>query len=113
LGGEGLRGLTAPLLQAGARAVVATHWSIGDRSVVPFVDRFYRAMADGVRPDDALRVTKLEAIRGGVSIADWATFTLVGEGSARPALRPRGRAALAPWVRGTAQVLRDTASSAR
>jgi CHAT domain-containing protein len=113
LGGEGLRGLTAPLLQAGARAVVGTHWSIGDRSVVPFVDRFYRAMADGVRPDDALRVTKLEAIRGGVSIADWATFTLVGEGSSPPALRPRGRAALAPWVRGTAQVLRDTASSAR
>ena len=32
LGGEGLRGLTAPLLEAGARAVVATHWAIGDQS---------------------------------------------------------------------------------
>ena len=45
LGGEGLRGLTGPLFEAGARAIVVTHWSIGDRSVLPFVDRFYAAMA--------------------------------------------------------------------
>jgi len=40
LGGEGLRGLAEPLFEAGARAIVVTHWSIGDRSVLPFVDRF-------------------------------------------------------------------------
>jgi hypothetical protein len=47
LGGEGLRGLTSSLFEAGARAIVVTHWSIGDRSVLPFVDRFYASMASG------------------------------------------------------------------
>lgn len=108
LGGEGLRGLTAPLLEAGARAVVGTHWSIGDRSVVPFIERFYRAMAEGARPDDALRTAKLAAIRAGVSIADWASFTITGDASVRPPLRRSTGEEPAPWLRNVVQVGRDT-----
>jgi len=87
LGGEGLRGLAAPLFEAGARAVVATHWPINDRSVLPFVDRFYAAMAAGKSAGDALRDAKLAALREHASIADWAAFTVIGDASMRPVLR--------------------------
>src|SRR5262249_11485794 len=42
--GEGVEGLTGPLLQAGARAVVATRWRIGDAATVAFVRAFYDAL---------------------------------------------------------------------
>src|SRR5690606_38335504 len=45
LKGEGVQGLAAPLLAAGARAVAATWWPIGDAATVRFVDDFYRGMA--------------------------------------------------------------------
>jgi CHAT domain-containing protein len=77
--GEGVQGLTAPLLQAGARAVVATGWRIEDRSTVPFVDAFYRNVASGLSVGDALRAAKLDAIRRGDSPREWAAFTLVGD----------------------------------
>jgi CHAT domain-containing protein/tetratricopeptide (TPR) repeat protein len=107
LGGEGLRGLAGPLLESGARAVVATQWSIGDRSVVPFIDRFYAAMAGGDNVGDALRHAKLAAIRDGARISDWAAFTVIGDASMRPVLRvPR----LSPlqWLRDLVQPMRDT-----
>jgi CHAT domain-containing protein/tetratricopeptide (TPR) repeat protein len=107
LAGEGMRGLVAPLLAAGAAAVVATHWAIGDRSVVPFVDRVYAAMARGARVDDALREAKLAAIRDQASFSDWASFTVVGMGSVRPPLRVVDAAPM-PWQRTGAQGRRDS-----
>jgi CHAT domain-containing protein/tetratricopeptide (TPR) repeat protein len=91
LGGEGLRGLAAPLFEAGARAVVATHWPINDRSVVAFIDRFYAAMAAGNSAGDALRHAKLGALRDHASIADWAAFTIIGDASMRPLLKQASR----------------------
>lgn len=110
LAGEGLRGLASPLLEAGASAVIATHWAIGDRSVVPFVDRVYAAMARGARVDDALREAKLSAIRDGASIADWAGFTVVGAGNHRPALRSASVPPL-PWQRSAVQSRREATDS--
>ena len=60
----------------GEGAIVVTHWSIGDRSVLPFVDRFYASMADGRSVGDALRETKLASIRDGARISDWAAITV-------------------------------------
>ena len=79
VGGEGVQGLTAPLLAAGARVVVATSWRISDRGTVPLVDAFYAAMARGLPVGDALRAAKLEAIRRGAPPRDWAAFTAVGD----------------------------------
>ena len=79
LGGEGVQGLTAPLLQAGARSVVATQWRIGDRSTVAFVEGFYSGLARGLPVADALRAAKLEAIRHGAPPSEWAAFTAVGD----------------------------------
>lgn len=77
--GEGVQGLTTSLLQAGARAVVATNWRVGDRSAVRFADGFYRNLASGLPAAEALRTAKLEAIRRGDSPREWAAFTLMGD----------------------------------
>ncbi|HJU90741.1 MAG TPA: CHAT domain-containing protein [Gemmatimonadaceae bacterium] len=77
--GEGVQGLTAPLLEAGARSVVATQWRIGDRSTVDFVDEFYRELSRGRPVVDALREAKAQAIRRGVPAREWAAFIAVGD----------------------------------
>ena len=92
--GEGIQGLTAPLLQAGARAVVATAWRISDRATVPFIEAFYDAMADGLPVAGALRAARLDAIRRGAPPREWAAFSVVGDPFLRVALvqppaRPR------------------------
>ena len=107
LGGEGLRGLTGPLFEAGARTIVVTYWSIGDRSVLPFVDRFYASMASGQTVGDALRQTKLAAIHDGARISDWAAFTVIGDASMHPSLRPR-RLSPFGWLHDLVQPTRDT-----
>ena len=99
--------MSGPFLEAGARAVVVTQWSIGDKSVLPFVDRFYAAMASGASVGDALRETKLAAIRGHARIADWAAFTVIGNASMRPTLQRRQLSPL-NWLREITQPTRDT-----
>lgn len=110
LGGEGLRGLVGPLFEAGARTAVVTLWSIGDRSVLPFVDRFYANMAAGLSVGDALRQTKLVAIRDGARISDWAAFTVIGDAAMHPTLHPANLPPL-PWLRDGGQTTRDTSSA--
>ena len=78
-GGEGIRGLTAPLLAAGARSLVATQWRIDDHEVVPVVDAFYAALAGGQPVIEALRTAKLRALGEGRSVRAWAAFLSVGD----------------------------------
>lgn len=85
--GEGVMGLTAPLLEAGARSVVATRWQIADRGSVPFVRAFYDALAAGQPVADALRSAKLDAIRRGAPPAEWAAFQVIGNPMVRVPLR--------------------------
>ena len=77
--GEGVLGLTAPLLQAGARSVVATSWRIRDQATVAFVKSFYDALARDLPVSDALRAAKLDALGRGASPNEWAVFTAVGD----------------------------------
>jgi CHAT domain-containing protein len=91
--GEGVQGLTTPLLAAGARAVVATQWRIGDRSTVRLVDDLYAALAQGRPVADALREAKLAAIRRGAPAGEWAGFTVVGDPLVRVPLAMPGAAA--------------------
>jgi CHAT domain-containing protein len=88
--GEGVQGLTAPLIQAGARSVVASQWRIADRGTVPFIQAFYEALAEGRPVGDALREAKLEALRRGVPPREWAAFTTVGDPLVSVALREPG-----------------------
>jgi CHAT domain-containing protein len=92
--GEGVQGLTAPLLEAGARSVVATSWRVGDRSAVRLVRAFYSALAQGRPVADALRAAKLSAMRDGLPPRTWAAFQVVGDPAVTvPLGRPRP-----PWV---------------
>ena len=101
--GEGIQGLTAPLLEAGARSVVATSWRIGDRATVPFIEAFYAAMAGGSPVVDALRAAKVDAIRRGAPPSEWAAFTMVGDPLVRVQLvNPATRF---PWMQAAALLL--------
>lgn len=84
--GEGIQGLTTPLLSAGARAVVATQWPIQDRSTVRLVEDLYAGLARGLTVAEALRETKLAAIRRGLPARDWAGLTVVGDPLVRVAV---------------------------
>ena len=95
--GEGVQGLTAPLLQAGARAVLATAWRIGDRSTVSLVDAFYAGLARGLPVGDALRAAKLDAIRRGAAPSEWAAFGVLGDPLVRVPLVAPARASRNKW----------------
>lgn len=88
IAGEGVQGLTTPLVAAGARAVVATQWRVGDRSTVRLVADFYDGLARRLPVSDALQEAKLAALRRGAPPAEWAGFTVVGDPTARVALTP-------------------------
>ena len=83
VGGEGILGLTGPLLQAGSHSVVATLWPVSDRGSAAFVQSFYRILATGIPATDALRRAQLESIRHGAPPRDWAAFELTGDGFVR------------------------------
>ena len=81
--GEGILGLTGPLLQAGAHSVVATLWPVNDRASAEFVTRFYGFLASGSTATEALRLAQLDAIRREQPTRDWAAFVLTGDGFVR------------------------------
>jgi tetratricopeptide (TPR) repeat protein len=81
--GEGILGLTGPLLQAGAHSVVATLWPVNDRASAELVKRFYVFLASGSTATEALRLAQLDAIRRDVPTRDWAAFVLTGDGFVR------------------------------
>ncbi|HEU4629380.1 MAG TPA: CHAT domain-containing protein [Gemmatimonadaceae bacterium] len=90
--GEGVQGLTSALLEAGAHAVVATRWDIGDRSAVGLVRDFYDALAQRRPVSEALRTAQLAAVRRGAPPAEWAAFTVVGDPTVAVALVAPGSA---------------------
>ena len=79
IAGEGVQGLTTPLVAAGARSVVATRWRVGDRSTVRLVADLYDGLARGLTVAEALREAKLAALRHGAPPGEWAGFTVVGD----------------------------------
>ena len=98
--GEGLQGLTTPLLEAGARSVIATQWRIGDRSTVRLVHDLYDALTRGAPVAEALREAKLAAIRRGAPASEWAGFTVVGDPLVRIPLREPPPAPPMGWLAG-------------
>lgn len=86
-GSEGLQGLVSAAFEAGARAVLASRWTVGDRAAAEFTTRFYREVARGVTLDEALAATKRGLARAGRPAREWAAFELWGNGMARLPLR--------------------------
>jgi tetratricopeptide (TPR) repeat protein len=82
--GEGLTGLTSAFLEAGAKAVVASYWAVGDRRIMPLVERFYGGLATGSGAGAALHAAKIALYRSGEQPAVWAALTLTGAADVRP-----------------------------
>lgn len=77
--GEGIQGLTAPLLEGGARAVVATLWPVADQRAAQLVAAFYDALAKGLPVGEALRSAKLARRSAGAPASEWAAFAAIGD----------------------------------
>jgi tetratricopeptide (TPR) repeat protein len=103
--GEGMQGLTTPLIEAGARAVVATQWRIGDRSTVRLVHDFYAGLGRGLSAADALRAAKLGALERGAPAGEWAAFTVVGDPLVRVPLREPASGTKLPWIAGAGVIV--------
>ncbi|MFQ5525886.1 MAG: CHAT domain-containing protein [Thermoanaerobaculia bacterium] len=84
LGGEGLMGLARAFQFAGARSLLATLWTVSDRSTAELMRRFYTGLAAGDTKDAALRAAQLDFIRGDAGPTStgpfhWAGFELIGD----------------------------------
>jgi CHAT domain-containing protein len=83
--GEGLVGFAWAFLRAGARRVIAGLWDVDDRSTADLMAGLYTRIAQGDRPEAALRAAKLAMLRSATSTAKpyyWAPFQVfVGQGS--------------------------------
>ena len=77
--GEGVLGLTAPLLGAGVRGVIATGWDVPDAGMVPLAEDLYRELAAGRTSGEALRAAKLAARARGRPAREWAAMRLTGD----------------------------------
>ena len=97
--GEGVQGLTTPLVAAGARSVVATQWRVGDKSTVRLISDLYDGLARGRPVAEALRDAKLAAIARHEPPGNWAAFTVVGDPLALVPLVVPGMSPGALWLR--------------
>jgi CHAT domain-containing protein/tetratricopeptide (TPR) repeat protein len=81
-GGEGLIGLTRAFQYAGARSVLASLWSVSDRTAAELMKRFYTLLRAGRPKDLALQEAQRALLHAGGSAAHpvhWAAFTLSGD----------------------------------
>lgn len=104
--GEGLLSLGRAFLHAGARAVVATAWTVDDRETAWFMGQFYAALGDGLPPDDALARAQRRAIAAGgphAAPASWAGFLLIGDGRG-PIVEPPTRSSARPLLYAAAVI---------
>ena len=85
LSGEGVQGLASAFLAAGARAVLATLWTVDDAVAARFMERFYEALANGESAAGAVGHAQAELRRDPRTAHPfyWAGFELVGDGDLR------------------------------
>jgi tetratricopeptide (TPR) repeat protein len=69
LPGEGLAGMPQALLMAGARSVIATLWRVADHTAADVARDFYRHLAMGATPVQALQRTQRDAGHRGTANA--------------------------------------------
>jgi CHAT domain-containing protein/tetratricopeptide (TPR) repeat protein len=79
MGGEGLVGLTRAFQYAGARSVLASLWSVSDRSTARFMKGFYTYLRGGKPKAEALRAAQIDQIRRRSHPFHWAAFELFGD----------------------------------
>jgi CHAT domain-containing protein len=80
LPGDESTGMVRALLDMGARNVLASHWSVADRSTMPWMSAFYTEYLSNNNAAAAAR-TAIRAVRQDCpSACDWAPFSVFGAG---------------------------------
>jgi len=100
IGGEGVMGLSAAFFHAGARAVVASLWPIGDEDLFKLVGELGRHLGRGDSVGVALSRARRRLIREGAPAAAWAGLVVLGDADLTPfprVERPEPRPLLG-WV---------------
>ena len=82
VGEAGIVNLVNAFIEAGADTVVSTLWELEDHSTRVFMATFYEALAQHSLKDEALRRAQLEMLNQGLPPYYWASFQIVGDGSA-------------------------------
>jgi CHAT domain-containing protein len=83
-GQEGVMNLARAFLTAGAKSVVASLWSVDDRSTATLMEYFYSHVAEGSPVKDALRLAQLDFAKDFGEKAKpylWAGFEVIGDGT--------------------------------
>jgi len=75
---ESISGLSKAFIQAGAKNIVVSLWSVSDKGTKEFMALFYQAITDGNSYVKALKLTKTKMIKDGVSPFIWASFIING-----------------------------------
>lgn len=78
--GEEILGLGYTFQSRGARAVIASLWSIDDRATRELMSEFYMALRQGKSKVQALRQAQLKTLYKAISPSYWASFILIGSG---------------------------------
>jgi len=76
--GEESIGMVRSFLEMGARSVIASHWSVSDRSTALWMAEFYAAYLKGVRIEKAMMKASLNVKNRYPSAYHWAAFSLFG-----------------------------------
>ncbi|MCP4695272.1 MAG: tetratricopeptide repeat protein [Gammaproteobacteria bacterium] len=83
--GEGIMGLTRAFMYAGTPVVNVSLWRVSDKSTAYLSVAFFKQLAAGLQPAEALRAAKLSLLRGETREKHrhpyyWAPFVLFGDG---------------------------------
>ena len=76
---ESISGLSKAFIQAGAKNIVVSLWSVSDKGTKDLMTLFYKEIANGNSYSQALKLAKMEMIKKGVSPFVWASFIISGE----------------------------------
>ena len=75
---ESVSVLSKAFIQAGAKRVVASLWSVSDQGTKEFMGNFYENIAKNHTYSEALREAKIKMIKEGISFGVWSSFILNG-----------------------------------
>ncbi len=76
---ESVSGLSKAFIQAGAKSVLSTLWSVANKESTTLIEDFYKQIADKESYSVALKRAKLKMITQGKHPFFWGGFVLVGE----------------------------------
>lgn len=75
---DSISGLSKAFIQAGAKNIVVSLWSVSDMGTKDLMSIFYEEIQKGASYSEALKNTKLNMIKNGVPVFIWSPFILNG-----------------------------------